>query len=99
MGIKKKMFSRRKSSSRLRKNQIRSDLYDYYPQQQDDYDPNHEEAETYYDDDDNVEVEERGGYSIRGLEMETPSARRMRDDIYFEAKCVVLSMQDELAAR
>jgi len=53
-------------------------------------------ADDIYDDD--IEEEERRGYSIRGLENETSSARQMRDQIYVQAKYVVLSVQEEFAS-
>jgi len=43
-----------------------------------------------------IEEEERRGFSIRGLEQEERSKRRVRDQVYFEAKCTVLSIQEEL---
>lgn len=43
-----------------------------------------------------IEEEERRGYSIRGLENEIVSKRRLRDQVYLQAKCTVLSIQQEL---
>merc|ERR1719464_1952142 len=48
--------------------------------------------------DDVDEEEERRGYSIRGLERETPSARKLRNEIYFEAICAIIAFQEELVA-
>ena len=56
-----------------------------------DTDDNTEDADV-----EDIEEEERRGFSIRGLEQEERSKRRVRDQVYFEAKCTVLSIQEEL---
>ena len=57
------------------------------------------------DDDDDEEEQQRleerccddYGYSLRGLEKETrPSRRKVQEQIYLKAKCLVLSIQEEL---
>merc|ERR1719464_1132577 len=48
--------------------------------------------------DDNVEEDDRRGYSVRGLENEVSSKRRIRKDIYREAKYTVFSIQEEITS-
>ncbi|OEU08692.1 hypothetical protein FRACYDRAFT_249592 [Fragilariopsis cylindrus CCMP1102] len=53
----------------------------------------HDQHDHDHDHDDN---EEERGYSVRGLENETSSARKLRDDIYYRAKNTVLSIQEDI---
>jgi len=94
---KKKIGSRNSSNSicdtfRLRRNKIGNDLHDRYQQQEcrlHDVDVENE---------DDLEEEGGHGYSIRALERETSLEKKRRDEICFEAKFTVLSLQKGLRA-
>jgi hypothetical protein len=103
--IKKSKKQKQKQSKRhsfsMNKNKNKRNnhlLHDHHhrDQQQPCVDHNNDHNNDHIDHDD--EEEERG-YSIRGLENETSSARKLRDDIYYRARYTVLSIQEDISAQ